>query len=258
MSLLSGAARPDPVAYMSEVAASGPGRALRDRVLRDMDLRPGLTVLDGGCGPGTNLEDLANAVTATGTVIGLDRDPVMVAEARRRMAPCGWAGVLLGDAHALPVGDGCVHRARVDRVLQHVASPAGVLAELRRVSRRGALITLTEPDWATLAIDAADLPTSWDFTRYTCSEVVRNASIGRQLARLAAAAGFTIRSVAPYPPLFGDFREADRILGLTRNSVAAIAAGYLEEARAQRWLAALSSEPFLATVMIFTVIAEAA
>ncbi len=182
----------------------------------------------------------------------------MAAKATSRMAPYRWAEVLLGDAHALPIETGCVDRARADRVLQHVASAADVLTELRRVSRPGGMIALIEPDWATLAIDAADLATSWDFVRYTCSEVVRNASIGRQLARLAAGAGFTVRSVTVHAPLFAEFGEADRILGLTRNSAAAAACGFVEETRAGRWLAALRSEPFLATVMVFTVIAEAA
>jgi ubiquinone/menaquinone biosynthesis C-methylase UbiE len=45
-------------------------------------LRPGMTVLDVGCGPGSITADLARAV-APGTVTGLDRSPDVVAEAAR-------------------------------------------------------------------------------------------------------------------------------------------------------------------------------
>lgn len=151
-------------------------------------------------GPGVNLAALATGVTGTGTVIGVDKDPAMVSAARRGIAGAGAAGVLRADIHALPVASGIVDRARVDRVLQHVRDPALVIAELRRAARPGAIVSLAEPDWATLAIDADDLRASADFTRYTCSEVVRNASIGRQLARLASAAGFTVRSAGRSRP----------------------------------------------------------
>jgi ubiquinone/menaquinone biosynthesis C-methylase UbiE len=243
---------------MNQVAASDHGQAIRQHVLAALDPRPGQVALDVGCGPGTNLGDLAVGVTSTGRVIGVDTDPAMVQAARTRMAEQPAVEVRLGDAHALPVDDGAVDRVRVDRVLQHVTSPAEVIAELRRVSRPGAVVSLAEPDWATLAIDADDLRTATDFTRYTCAKVVRNASVGRQLARLAAAAGFTVRSVHAMTPLFTDFEETDQILGLTRNSVRAVAAGYIDSDRAEDWLSALRSTPFLATFVFFTVVAEAA
>ena len=160
-----------------------------------------------------------------GNVIGVDCDPVMIAAAQRRTVEYSVVDVRLGDVHALPVAASSVDRARADRVLQHVDDPAAVIAELRRVTRPGAVVTLAEPDWATLAIDADDLRTSADFTRYICAEAVKNSSIGRQLARLAGAVGFTVRSIQPVSPLFSDYADADRILGLTRSGRRAVAAG---------------------------------
>lgn len=221
-----------------------------------LDLKPGQTALDVGCGPGVNLADLAADVTGAGAVIGIDIDPVMAREARQRTAGLPVVRVLRGDAHALPLADASIDRARVDRMLQHVRDPALVIAELRRVARPRALIALAEPDWATLAGAADDLGASADFTRYTCSQVVRNASIGRQLARMVSAAGFTVRSLQPLTPAV-DFEYADRVLGLARNSRRAVDAGYIEHGRAQRWLSSLARGPFLATFVFFTVLAEA-
>jgi ubiquinone/menaquinone biosynthesis C-methylase UbiE len=256
MSLPVGAPRPDRAAYMTELAASSQGREYREHLTAALDLRPGQIALDVGCGPGTNLTDLITRVTGTGRVIGVDLEPAMAAQAQRRMTGHRGVGILRADGHKLPIRDGCVDRARVDRVLQHVASPAQVISELRRVTRPGSLVALGEPDWATLAVDADDLRTSADYARYICAEVVRNASVGRQLARLAAAAGFTVRSVQALTPLFTDFDQADRILGLTRVSIRAIAAGYLEEDRAARWLTSLRQARFLATATFFCVVAE--
>lgn len=255
MSLPAGAPGPDHAAYLTEVAASGHGRAARDLVLAALDLRPGQTALDVGCGPGVNLGDLAAGVGPAGAVIAVDLDPGMAARARQQATDGGPVRALAGDGHALPVRDGSVDRARADRVLQHVARPDRVIAELRRVIRPGGLVALAEPDWATLAIDAADLAASADYARYVCSRVIRNPCIGRQLARLAVGAGFTVRSVQALAPVFTDFGEADRLLGLTRVSDRAVAAGEFAAGRAGRWLESFREQPFLATFTVFSVIA---
>ncbi|MDQ1631592.1 MAG: hypothetical protein QOC80_1564, partial [Frankiaceae bacterium] len=153
----------------------------------------------------------------------------------------------------LPVATAGVDRIRVDRALQHMAAPIDVMTELRRVCRPGGVAVLAEPDWATLAIDSADLATSAAFTRYTCDEIVRNACIGRQLARLGRSAGFEIGSVLAVSSVFDDFAVADRILGLTRNSATAVDAGYVGGAAAQRWLQGLGEGPFIAAVTLFVV-----
>ena len=58
---------PGPIAYLDRLAASDLGRAYKGRMLDELDVRAGQTVLDLGCGPGTDLGALAEAVTATGT-----------------------------------------------------------------------------------------------------------------------------------------------------------------------------------------------
>jgi ubiquinone/menaquinone biosynthesis C-methylase UbiE len=77
-----------------------------------LDIRAGQAVLDLGCGPGTDLGVLAEAVTAAGVVVGVDRDQAMIEAARERSAD-------------QPLADRAVDRARTDRVLQHVVDPPG-------------------------------------------------------------------------------------------------------------------------------------
>jgi ubiquinone/menaquinone biosynthesis C-methylase UbiE len=245
--------RPDPAEYMRYVTSSDQGRRYKAVVLDQLDLRPGQTALDVGCGPGTDLGGLAAGVTSSGSVIGVDHDLKMVRAATGTTADLPQVEVRHGDAHHLPVASVTVDRIRVDRALQHMASPPDVVRELRRVCRGGGLVVLAEPDWATLAIDSDDLPTSSAFTRYTCDEVVRNASIGRQLARLGSTVGFDITAVHAVTSLFDDFTVADRILGLTRNSDAAVRSGHISDDAAQGWLHGLGRGPFLAAVTLFVV-----
>ncbi|MFM9628649.1 MULTISPECIES: methyltransferase domain-containing protein [Streptomyces] len=255
MSTTLGAPRPDQASYMLRAAAAEAGRAYKARLIERLDLAPGQTVLDAGCGPGTDLPALAERVGEAGAVIGVDRDPRMLARARERTAGLRAVELCEGDVHALPVASGVVDRAKTDRVLMHVADPAAALSELHRVTRPGALVALAEPDWDTLVVDSDDLDTSRAFTRYTTGYAVRNATIGRSLPRLAAAAGFRVEDVTATTPVFRDFADADHTLGLGRNLQQAITEGHIDEVRGRRWFGGLSKGPFFASFTLVTVIA---
>jgi SAM-dependent methyltransferase len=246
----------DFVAYLDQVAASGAGRAYKGRVLELLDPLPGQTVLDLGCGPGTDLAAMAPLVAPQGAVIGIDHDPEMVAEARARTAGLPLVEVRQGDIQALPLDDRSVDRARTDRVLQHVSDPARALAEFRRVARPGGRIVMAEPDWEGLLLDSPVPALSRGLTRFITTQVIRNATIGRGLARLCVQAGLTVRSVTALAPVFHDFDTADHLFGLRRNVARAIAAGHLDPEAAQ-WLEDTASGPFLITALIFLVTAEA-
>ncbi|MEV4575013.1 methyltransferase domain-containing protein [Nonomuraea jabiensis] len=247
--------RPDPIAYLDQVAASAAGRDYKQQVLELLDLQPGQTVLDIGCGPGTDLAAMAAAVAPAGQVIGVDRDPVMIAEARARLTEQPLIEVRSGDVHALPLDDESVDRARTDRVLQHVADPTQVLAEFRRVARPGGRIVMAELDWEGLLIDSPQPAMSRALGRFLAAEIIRNATIGRSLARLCREAELVVRSVVTVAPVFRDFTTADQAFGLRRNVVRAIDAGYLKP-DAEGWIDDLSSQPFLASALLFLVVAE--
>lgn len=128
-------ATPDPIVYLDRVAATDLGRSYKRRMLDELAICPGQTALDLGCGPGTDLASLAQAVTATGTVIGIDHDQATVDAARERTADQHTVTVRLGDIHDLPLPDRTADRARTDRVLQHVADPAQALPSGRTILR---------------------------------------------------------------------------------------------------------------------------
>ncbi|MCX2922249.1 methyltransferase domain-containing protein [Streptomyces sp. NEAU-W12] len=253
MSTTLGVPRPDQADYMLR-AAVGAGRGYKRELMDRLDVQAGQTALDVGCGPGADLPALAGRVGVSGTVIGVDRDPAMLTEARRRTSDLLAVEIREGDAHSLPVTPGTVDRAKTDRVLMHVAEPTDVLAQLHLVTRPGARIGLAEPDWDTLIVDAEDLDTSRAFTRYTTSEVVRHATIGRSLARHAEQAGFTVEAVTVTTPVFLDFRDADHTLGLGRNMQQAIQEGHIGEERGRRWFASLSEGSFFASFTLVSVI----
>jgi len=97
---------------------------------------PGLRVADVGAGSGVLARELAEAGCQ---VVAVDHSRAMLEAARRKLELAGVAGVefRLGDASALPLGDGEVDAALGHMVLQYLSSPAEALAEMARVVRPG-------------------------------------------------------------------------------------------------------------------------
>ncbi|MER6916774.1 methyltransferase domain-containing protein [Streptomyces sp. NPDC000594] len=250
---------PDETHYLDRVAASEAGRAYKPVLLQALEIRPGDTVLDLGCGPGTDLADLAREATAQGApgeVIGIDISEEMAARARERTAALPAVDIRVADLHRLPCPDASADRARTDRVLQHVADPAGALAEIRRVLRPGGRLVMGEPDWDSLTVDHPDREISRAFTRYIADQGIRNGTLGRELPRLAVGAGFTVPVALPMVSVLRDVRAADELLGLKRNTERAVAAGFLTEEAGRAWLDHLATGPFLASVTLYIVVAE--
>jgi ubiquinone/menaquinone biosynthesis C-methylase UbiE len=248
--------RPDPIDYLDKAAASAEGAAYKRDLLTALDLQPGHAVLDLGCGPGTDLARLARAVTESGSILGVDLDPAMVEEANRRLAAWPNVRVKVGDAHDLPLVDNSIDRARLDRVLHQVDDPARVLAELRRVLRPGGVAAIAQPDYDTITVDPGDAGVTRAINDFVARRIVRHATIGRQVARLAEMSGLRVRAVTTTAPQFRDFDTADMILGLRRNASRAVAADYLSHTEAQRWVTGLTAGPFLATFILFAVTVE--
>jgi ubiquinone/menaquinone biosynthesis C-methylase UbiE len=117
-------------------------------------LRPGMRVLDAGCGPGPITVDLAEVVTP-GEVLGMDIASVQLERGRALAAERRARNVRFeqGDAYALPFPDASFDVVFASTLLQHLGEPARALREFRRVVRPGGLAAITDADWSTLTFE---------------------------------------------------------------------------------------------------------
>src|ERR1019366_8507350 len=106
-------------------------------------LRPGASMLDVGCGPGTITSDLAGLV-APGPVIGVDASADVIAEAQALARSDGPGAASLsfevGDLFNLRFDDATFDVVHAHQVLQHVGDPVAALVEMRRVCRPGGIV----------------------------------------------------------------------------------------------------------------------
>ncbi|KAF5125035.1 putative methyltransferase C1B3.06c [Metarhizium anisopliae] len=111
-------------------------------------IKPDMTILDIGCGPGTITVDLASYVPE-GRVTGLERAAKVLEQARALAASRAVDNIdfVEGDANALRYPDGSFDIVFCHQVLQHVKDPVGVLREMRRVAKPGGIVAARESDY---------------------------------------------------------------------------------------------------------------
>ncbi|MFI1937306.1 class I SAM-dependent methyltransferase [Streptomyces purpureus] len=113
------------------------------------ELRPGMAVLDVGCGPGTITADLAELVGPGGQVTAVDHAEDVLEQARAVAAERGLTNVEFApaDVHALEFPDESFDVVHAHQVLQHVGDPVRALREMRRVCRPGGIVAVRDSDY---------------------------------------------------------------------------------------------------------------
>jgi SAM-dependent methyltransferase len=114
-------------------------------------LRPGMRVLDVGCGPGTLTTDLAERV-APGATLGIDLEPDVVAEAGRVAARRGATSLSFdtADVHTLHAPEGGFDVVHAHQVLQHVADPVATLRAMGALTADGGLVAARDADYSAM------------------------------------------------------------------------------------------------------------
>ncbi|WP_235439255.1 methyltransferase domain-containing protein [Streptomyces yangpuensis] len=160
------------------------------------ELRPGLAVLDVGCGPGTITADLAELVAPGGRVTAVDAAEGVLAQARAHVAERGLDGAVsfaVADVHALDFPDDSFDVVHAHQVLQHVGDPVRALREMRRVCRPGGVVAARDADYAAMTwYPATPGLDGWlDLYRRVARANGGEPDAGRHLRAWARQAGFT-------------------------------------------------------------------
>ena len=158
------------------------------------ELRPGLSVLDVGCGPGTITADLA-ALVAPARVTAVDTTEEILGQAADTASERGLSNVefAVADVHDLEFPDDSFDVVHAHQVLQHVGDPVQALREMRRVCRPGGIVAARDSDYAAMSwFPESPVMDAW---QQLYGRVARanggEPDAGRRLLSWAREAGFT-------------------------------------------------------------------
>jgi SAM-dependent methyltransferase len=114
-------------------------RLVMRRLLGERLHRPGLRILDIGCGAGANAVELSEY----GSVVASDRSLDALAFVRSR----GVGSVVAAEAPNLPFASGSFDIITAYDVIEHVEDDRGFVAELARIVAPGGAIAIHVPAW---------------------------------------------------------------------------------------------------------------
>ncbi len=202
--------------------------ALRNRSYDLLDLAPGDTVVDVGCGAGRAVAEL----TGRGAhAVGVDVDPEMISVARGRWP----AEFHVASAYDLSLDDVAGYRA--DKVIHALDDPAKALAEARRVLRPGGRIVLLGQDWDTIVIDSDDAERTRRLLRAK-ADTIAVPQAARKYRNLLLDAGFVDPVVEVHTTVVTDDTMMPMLAGLANGDEAWLAE-QAERARTDRLFVAI-------------------
>jgi SAM-dependent methyltransferase len=176
--------------------------AARDAAFLLPHLKPGMSLLDCGCGPGTISLGLAEAV-APGRVVGVDLNAGQIEGASKLAQDRGMTnlGFEAASVYQLPFPDHSFDAVFSHALFEHLGEPQAALQEIRRVLRPGGIVGLSSPDWSGNLIAPRDPEVERAIEVFKAIQQ-RNGGdpyVGRELGRLLQEAGFSrVRLSAMY------------------------------------------------------------
>jgi cyclopropane fatty-acyl-phospholipid synthase-like methyltransferase len=174
------------------------------RLLEQAGLRSGDRCLDVGCGGGHVALDMARIVGPTGSVLGIDFDPMVIELARADAQKAGVDNVayLTADAQSFEGGPFSFVYARF--LLSHVSAPERVFSRFKSLLSAGGRIAVEDIDMSCSFCH----PPDWANYRFVeiYTEVVRrgggDADLGRRLPAVALKAGLRDARWTVFQPVY--------------------------------------------------------
>jgi len=133
-------------AWLSWMVDNPLSRARTRRTLEQLELSPGMHVLDAGCGPGRLTVPIAQAVGPEGTVFAIDIQPDMLsrAQAKARGASVSNVKFLLGSLGAGQLPHAAFDRACLVTVLGEIPDKNAALKEIYSSLKPGGFLLINE------------------------------------------------------------------------------------------------------------------
>jgi SAM-dependent methyltransferase len=180
-------------AFMAARSFSSHGEFVRPYI------KPGMKVLDCGCGPGAITQGLADAIGPKGHVTGVDFGESQIEIAKAYATPN--LSFQVASVYDLPFEDNAFDLVFSHALFEHLADPVRGVREIRRVLRPGGIAGLCSPDWGGFILSPTDHRVETAIARYRMLQEKNGGQTlaGRQLGSWLEAGGLvTQRMQARY------------------------------------------------------------
>ena len=186
------------------------------------------TIVDLGCGAGKDVIELAKQNGPAVKVIGLDHDPVMIAQGNTDATDIENVSFILSEASTLPFDDNSLAGVRAERVVQHLKTPEQVVGEVYRILKPGSPFVIIETDWHSLAFFTGFVDIEKKINAYLTDVKVNNGFAARKLTSYLKKQFTTIRAEV-HPIVVSTLQEANDYFWIGKMVDEAAEKGYITD-----------------------------
>ncbi|XVN42088.1 MAG: methyltransferase domain-containing protein [Candidatus Rickettsia vulgarisii] len=232
-------------------------QSIKKRVISNMNLNTGDTVLEVGCGYGDDAEEIARVIGMEGEVVAVDLSEKMINEAKKRSKQSN-VNYTIMSAENLKFNDNSFSACHADRLLVGHQDYYKIFDEILRVTRPSGTICITDVDALSIIM--------YPFNNYTgkilkqIQESFVNPFMGRMVPEIFAKRNLKNITVLPEPLMIQDFEILSKIFPFDNIMNELIANDKLTVFEAKSWmnemLKASQEGNFLYCVTLFTVIGQ--
>jgi ubiquinone/menaquinone biosynthesis C-methylase UbiE len=116
-------------------------------IMKASDVRPGITVVDVGCGTGFLTRQAAMQMQGKGRLVGVDLSSSMLEKAKEnlnRLALLASVEFRVCDAEKIPVQDDFADAVVGNMILHHCSRPKRAISEMTRIAKDGGRIAIAD------------------------------------------------------------------------------------------------------------------
>ena len=167
------------------------------------------TIIDLGCGAGTDVLEISKQLGNDVKVIGIDHDGGMVEQAKRSAEGYDNVDFLLSEAYPLPFEDDSIAGLRTERVIQHLKNPDQVFKEIHRILKKDHPFVIIETDWHSLSFYTEFTETQRKINSYLTDVKINNGFAARKLSSYLKLSNFRNIKFDIHPFVINSLDEAN-------------------------------------------------
>jgi len=204
----------------------------------------GKKVLDIGCGPGLDTNNIARLNPDVGKVHGIDFDQDMITNANISAKENNLDDKVFhqqGSAYKLPYEANQFDAIRAERLFMHLENPLEALAEIKRVAKPNAKLVIVETDWGSMSSHTGDDPMERKLTQHFIENFFNNGFSARALSAQLRQQNIELIDIdndylhTDELPLWNLFTQAERMVEI------AVKQHCISEAEALKWQETITS-----------------
>ena len=170
-------------------------------------------IADIGCGVGADVLNMAKLFANPHLQwAGVDHDAQMIAKANSQKEGMDRVQFYQSEVSALPFDSESVSGMRAERLLQHIAQPETVYAEVLRCLKKDRPFVVVETDWQSISFYSVAAETSQQIADFYTHTKVKNGLAARKLNTELRQAGFRDLQFKVIPMVTSSYEEAKMFL----------------------------------------------